>query len=105
MDVSFESKKLKAICEDYRIASRKWGPDNARAIVQRLTDILAFDDLEALIASKRGRCHPLLGDRKGQFAMDLKHGLRLIFIPDNAGWEHLAQVTKVIIKEVSDYHV
>lgn len=100
MDISFENKRLKAMCEDYRLATREWGPDNAKAIVQRLNDILAFENLEMLIASRRGRCHALYGDRKGQFAMYLKHGLR----PGTEGWEQLAQVTEVIIKEVSDYH-
>lgn len=104
MDVSFQSDKLKRECENIRLASRKWGFDNAKAIAQRLIDIMSFENLEMLEKSKRGRCHPLARDRKGQFALKLKQGWRLIFTPDHDQWESTAQITKVKIIEVRDYH-
>lgn len=45
MDVSFRSSKLHRECEDFRLSTRKWGPENAEAIVKRITDILAFQTL------------------------------------------------------------
>lgn len=104
MDVSFRSSKLRRECEDFRLSTRKWGPENAEAIVKRITDILAFQTLAMLIASKRGNCHPLTGDRKGKFALDLAQGWRLIFIPDYEEWNDTSLVTKVKIIEVVDYH-
>ena len=51
-----------------------------------------------MIKFKIGRCHPLEGDRNGQYAMDLIHPQRLIL--KKKGNE--IQVAKVM--EIIDYH-
>jgi hypothetical protein len=45
-----------------------------------------------------GRCHPLYGDRLGQYAMDLIHPYRLIFT------QYGNTVDIVEIQEIVDYH-
>lgn len=45
-----------------------------------------------------GRCHPLKGNRKGQYAMDLVHPYRLVF--EKIGNE--IQIANVM--EIVDYH-
>lgn len=45
-----------------------------------------------------GRCHRLVGNRKGQYAMDLEHPLRLIF-EVNGDEIQIAE-----IQEIVDYH-
>ncbi len=57
------------------------------------------------------RCHELSGDRKGEFAMDLKHPYRLIFRPyhdpvprkEDSGID-LNKITKIEIFTIEDYH-
>ena len=45
-----------------------------------------------------GRCHPLKGNRKGQYAMDLVHPYRLIF-------EQIEDEIKIAnVMEIVDYH-
>lgn len=58
-----------------------------------------------------GRCHPLRADRRGEFAIGLWKGYRLVFEPSNKplpvdGNDALDRemVTQIIIKEVVDYH-
>ncbi len=61
---------------------------------------------------KIGRFHRLKGDRKHQFAMDLKHPHRLIIVSvvqpmptlPNGNIDYAA-ITKVEIVEIVDYHV
>lgn len=48
-------------------------------IHQRIGEILAVDSIETLVRCKIGRCHPLSGDRNGEYAMDLIHPHRLVF--------------------------
>ncbi len=45
-----------------------------------------------------GRCHPLQGDRQGEYAMDLVQPYRLIFQKKEKA------VEIVIIKGIEDYH-
>ncbi len=63
-------------------------------------------------ALPQARCHELLGNRKGELAVDLKHPYRLIFEPANDpiprkpdGGLDWTQVTAINILEVVDYHV
>ncbi len=58
-----------------------------------------------------GRCHPLTGDRKGQWALNLEYPYRLLFEPANDpppllenGRLDLARVTAVRVIGVEDYH-
>lgn len=58
-----------------------------------------------------GNCHQLVADRAGAFAVDLWGQYRLLFEPDHDQLPELpdsgidrAKVTKIVIKEVVDYH-
>jgi proteic killer suppression protein len=58
-----------------------------------------------------GNCHQLHADRAGDFAMYLWGSYRLVFQPDHdpvpelpAGGIDRALVTRIIVKEVVDYH-
>ena len=57
------------------------------------------------------RCHPLRGEREGQYAVDLVHPQRLVFKPNHEqvprkddGGVDLEKITSIIIIEVVDYH-
>jgi proteic killer suppression protein len=59
----------------------------------------------------QARLHPLKGNRKGQFALDVKHPKRLIITPNHDplpelpdGGTDLERVTKVLVIEIEDYH-
>ena len=68
-------------------------------------------NLATVPISKPERCHPLKGDRRGEYAVDLIHTRRLIFCPDHDpiprkedGEIDLFRITAVKIVEVEDYH-
>ena len=57
------------------------------------------------------RRHQLAGNRAGQYAVDIDHQLRLVFVPAHDPIPHRPdggidtdQVTAIIIIEVVDYH-
>ena len=45
-----------------------------------------------------GRCHALEGNRRGQYAMDLAHPYRLIFVEEDE------MTVSVRIEQIEDYH-
>ena len=90
---------------------REFGADSSKKLGMRLQAIEAAESLAHLFTLPQCRCHPLTGDRKGQFAVDLKHPFRLVFEPrhdpmplaDDGGID-LIRVTAVEVLAVEDYH-
>jgi toxin HigB-1 len=110
IDISWSSSKLEKKCADDLQGVRHWGADNWRALKRRLAVLAAAPTLEDM-EGVPGRCHQLVGDRAGQFAMDLRGPYRLIFEPDHNplprigdGGIDRARVTKITIREVVNYH-
>ncbi|MDD4107136.1 MAG: type II toxin-antitoxin system RelE/ParE family toxin [Prolixibacteraceae bacterium] len=84
---------------------------NAKRIGSRLDDIEASPNLAILMQIPAANCHPLTGDRKGEWAVDVSGNYRLIFkiqnnpipkIQDGSVDAHL--VTDICILEIVDYH-
>lgn len=99
MEIKYKNKKIKKICTDASIAEKEYGQEIACKIQIRIDQISSSPNVELLVQSKMGRCHLLKGNRKNQYAMDLKHPYRLIFTVDK---EFEIQIAE--IKEIIDYH-
>ena len=90
---------------------REFGADSAKKLGMRLQSIEAVDCLADLFTLPQCRCHQLSGDKKGQFAVDVKQPFRLVFEPRHDpvpltedGGVDLKRVTAVEIIAVEDYH-
>ena len=96
--ITYKNNKLEKICTDHEVAEREFDKRMADKIRERINQLSAADSVEWLIQKRIGRCHPLVQNRKGQYAMDLVHPYRLVFKKEN---EEI-QIVKVI--EIVDYH-
>ena len=67
------------MCTDASVAEKKYGTEMAEKLQLRVDQIYAADSVEQMIQFGIGRCHPLRGNRKKQFAVDLVHPYRLVF--------------------------
>jgi proteic killer suppression protein len=108
MEIDYKDKKLKALCEQEKLAQRELGKQMARKLKARLADLMAASSVTELCA---GRPHPLTGDRSGQYALDLVQPKRLVFEPDHDpvpktedGGIDWSRVTRVCIIWMGDYH-
>ena len=108
MEIHFGSTRLRNLCERRALAERRLGPDSARKLRARLSDLEAAVCVAELRA---GRPHPLKGARKEQLALDLAGGLRMVLSanqdprpvhPD--GGIDWSRVTAVRIESIEDYH-
>ena len=76
-----------------------------------MAELSAADTLAVVGKLPAARLHALKGDRKGQYAVDVKHPFRLIFEPthdpiptkDDGGVD-LEKVTRIRVLTVEDYH-
>lgn len=98
LEIYYKTKKLQKECENYRQSNCSYGTEMAIKIAQRINEIKSADTVENLVKFSIGRCHPLKGDRQGEYAMDLVHPYRLIFVVKN----ETIQIAKII--EINDYH-
>lgn len=105
MEINFHDKKLYDLCESQKIATKKLGFDSAKKLRNRLNQLKTANTVEDLYF---GNPHPLTGDRKGEFSLELGGGKRLTFVPDQDLLENesidWSQVSKVKIVYIGDYH-
>lgn len=98
MEVKFKTKKL-AICYlESKSAIREFGPEVGKRYIQRVNIIKAVKNLNDLQHLPALRCHPLKGNRKGEWAITLVGRYRLIFTLEGETLEI------VCIQEVSNHY-
>ncbi|CAC9603688.1 hypothetical protein [uncultured Gammaproteobacteria bacterium] len=106
MEIYFDTKKLKELCDNSKKANKKLGVKNAKLLFKRLSQLKSVNKLGDF---KFDRPHPLKGDRKTEFAITIYAGFRLTFkakepkkTPDgDTLWK---EVTKINIVYIGDYH-
>lgn len=110
MNITIADKKLSRAWESPQLLQKQYGHIRAKKITLRLNALNAAPNLHAM-RQIPGRCHELTGDRTGQFALDLDHPYRLIFVPNHQpiprkadGGINWQEVTSVTIIAVEDYH-
>lgn len=109
MDISFKKKDLEKCANNDKHRKKKLGK-NADIYKLRLDQLKFAETLEDC-KHLPGRYHELTGNRKGQWACDLKGAYRLIFepheepIPTNEDGQYLwIEIKGVEIMEIVDYH-
>lgn len=98
MEVCYKNKKIERTCTQVSVAIKKYGTEMALKINQRINEISAADNVDIMIQFGIGRCHPLKGNKKGCYAVDLVHPFRLLFTVKQK------KVVIAVIEEIMDYH-
>ena len=98
MQIEYKNAKVEKVCTNTYEAEKKHGREMAAKIRMRIRQIGAAMSVEEMVTQGIGRCHPLKGQRKEQYAVDLVHPYRLVF--EKKGDE----VQVAYIREVVDYH-
>ena len=98
MQVKYKNKKIEKICTDASTARKKYGFEMACKIQQRVDELKAAVNVEMMLKFGIGRCHPLVQNRYGQYALDLVHPYRLVFTVS----EEKVQIANIL--EITDYH-
>lgn len=98
MEITYKNKRIAKVCTCFEVAMKQYNRDMAIKIHRRVGEIISADTVELMIEHQIGRCHPLTGNRKGQYALDLVHPFRLIFE------KHGKQIQIAHIVEITDYH-
>ena len=110
MEFEYSSNKLKKQLSNASEIKKTFGV-NAKRVSARMDDIIASPNLAVLMQIPAANCHPLTGDRKGEWALDVSANHRLIFriahdpVPTlDDGSIDTINVTYIRIMESKDYH-
>jgi hypothetical protein len=108
LQLAFESKQLRTICEDEVQAKVELGETVAKTLKHRLADLRAATSFKDLVA---GRPHLLPEPAANNMAVDLCAGLRLVFTANhvsnatnpenNLNWN---RVTRIKILRIEEDH-
>ena len=98
MEVQFRSRDLERCFLESKQAIKAFGPVVGKKYIQRIQIIQAIPNLSLLMALPSLNCHPLKGDRAGEWAINLTGFVRLIFTFVDE------QLTAVQIEEVSKHY-
>ena len=80
MELAFESKQLREICEDEDKAKYEFGVSVTEKLKSRLADLRAATSVKDLVA---GRPRELGGSQDRHFAVDLCEGFSIVFCPNH----------------------
>jgi toxin HigB-1 len=110
MEIIFADRKLEKYANDFSLAQRKLGTDQAKLLHKRLNDLYDAENFSVLF-DLPGHHHPLTENRSGQWACSLEQPSRLVYRPiipeDMAQAEeqiNLAQLVELSVIEITDYH-
>ncbi len=111
MKIIFRTRKLQRLANSIAEARKILGTQMAHLFLQRLFELQAADTLNDISRLKPARCHELTGNLKGHLSVDLKHPLRLLFVPANDpipkkpdGGLDWSLVTEVEVMDILDTH-
>jgi len=111
MLITFLNRKLGKELNSETILVKRWGPEQAKKIKRRLTELAAAENLEVMKTLPQVRAHELSGNRSGQISLDVKHPYRLLIVPDHEetprkedGGLDWKMVTRIKVLGVEDTH-
>lgn len=98
MEVQFRTQKLQKQYETFIKAEKAYGRVVARKYIQRINILKQAHNINEICALPALRCHPLKGNRQGQWAVKLTGFYRLIFTLEGKRLEI------ILIEEVSKHY-
>jgi plasmid maintenance system killer protein len=110
MEIVCKNNKLAKQLSNASEIKKAFGVD-AKRVSTRLEDIRASPNLAVLIQIPQANCHPLKGDRNGDWALDISANRRLIFeiVEDPVPKKEDGSINTILIKDILlsgivDYH-
>lgn len=101
---------MEKIFNSNRLLQKEYG-EQTKKIMMRMAVLKSAPCLASVPVFKPDRMHELTGNRKGTFAVDLKHPFRLVFEPAEEpvpkkkdGGIDLEKILRIRILAVEDYH-
>lgn len=110
MQINYKNNNLQKSLTIPKEIVKNYG-QRAKKVKQRMEEFNAANNLEVIKKIPAANLHPLLGNKKGEFAVDISGNWRIVFVPDHEtlplkedGALSLADVTSIKIIKVEDYH-
>lgn len=116
MEIRYKTKQLKNVCEKLGKAKKEFGADVAEKLFSAIDFIEAAPSIIDVRNYQPFHFHPLQGNKKGEYAIDLgrKLGFRLILKPLNSDGTFsnneqiysakAIEIVVILLEEVSNHY-
>jgi proteic killer suppression protein len=110
MEIEYSSNRLKKQLSCASEIKKAFGV-NAKRVSARMADIISSPNLSILMQIPAANCHPLKGNKNGEWALDISGNHRMIFeiandpvpLKDDRSIDTV-KVTEIRIIKTTDYH-
>ena len=105
MYIDYHNKKIKELCTNSDKATKKLGKNVARTLFRRLNQIAAHENFKEITAQGLYGNHKLKGNRKDFWGIDIENKCRIVveLVMSDVDLD-FEKITKIIIREVGNYH-
>jgi len=104
MKIVFKNKKMQKLFEDYSELCKHYGNLQADEIIKRTNELLSSESLSDIYKLPQARLHPLTGNMKGLYSVDVKHPKRLLFAILDGDPNDPKTITRIMIEGIKDPH-
>ena len=103
MEITYKTKSLKKVYNNIKEAKKKYNKQIAEKLFMRINQLQNIKNLDDFSKIRSARLHPLKGERKDQFGINLTGKFRLI-IKANTDEVELIKIESVNVEDIIDYH-
>jgi hypothetical protein len=101
VDLSFESRRLQRLCNEWAAMTARWGERRARAVAQGLDELDALDTLGDVAALPHVHVEP---SSAGRITVHAAGGFRIVLRPDEqqgSDGQDLDSISSVVVVDVA----
>lgn len=111
MEIDFKNRKVERQCRSLSVAKKEFSDKIAKKLIKLINFIDATENLKSLISNPVYHFHPLVGDKKGLYAMDIdgrSKSYRLIVSFDGYNTKQVfvefVSIFEIKVEEVSKHY-
>lgn len=106
MKFKYENRSIEEYFSDFDLMKKKIGKGLTRNIKKRYDQFKAAANFSIYLSTGLGKPHPLVGNLKGYYGINISGNIRIIVKPDIESLDpaSLKKCDSVMIKGVMDYH-
>lgn len=104
--LKYENRSVEECFSDFDLMKKKIGKDLTRSTKKRYEQLKAAANFSIYLSTGLGKPHPLVGNLKGYYGINISGNIRLIIKPvvESLDPASLKKCDLVVIKGVLDYH-
>lgn len=106
MEIEYSNVTVEKYFKDFNLMKKDKGADLAKATKKRYDQLKAAENFNIYLTTGLGKPHPLYGNLKGRYGINVTGNIRLVIKPHAESLDpiSLKECKTIIIEGMMDYH-